>query len=160
LAQKAKKDGVKELCVKNKVNFLALQEIKIENMEIFSVKMCWGNYAFDYVHSDSVGNSGGARIFNSFMQIAVWRREVPLGGISFMWCHKSATKMSKLDREWNKRNMDNMKNVATKHKEDLEALEARIDKGEGTDEIVNKRMEVVKIFNLLISYSRWKWLKK
>ncbi|GKE36385.1 RNA-directed DNA polymerase, eukaryota, partial [Tanacetum coccineum] len=54
LAQKAEKDWVKELCGKHKVNFLALQETKIENMEIFSVKTCWGNFAFDYVHSDSV----------------------------------------------------------------------------------------------------------
>ncbi|GJW59292.1 RNA-directed DNA polymerase, eukaryota [Tanacetum coccineum] len=59
LAQKAKKDWVKELCVRNKVNFLALQETKIENMDLICVKMCWGNLAFDYVHSDSVGNSGG-----------------------------------------------------------------------------------------------------
>nr|GEY75586.1 protein ALP1-like isoform X1 [Tanacetum cinerariifolium] len=59
LAQKAKKDWVKELCVKNKVNFLALQETKMENMELFCVKTCWGNMAFDYVHSDYVGNSGG-----------------------------------------------------------------------------------------------------
>ncbi|GKE69886.1 RNA-directed DNA polymerase, eukaryota, partial [Tanacetum coccineum] len=58
-AQKAKKDWVKELCVKNKVNFLALEETKIEKMEMFCVKMCWGNFVFDYVHSDSVGNSGG-----------------------------------------------------------------------------------------------------
>ncbi|GKE76903.1 RNA-directed DNA polymerase, eukaryota [Tanacetum coccineum] len=55
LAQKAKKDWVKELCVKNKVNFMALQETKMENMELFSVNMCWGNFAFDYVHSDSGG---------------------------------------------------------------------------------------------------------
>nr|GFA95757.1 hydroxycinnamoyl-CoA quinate/shikimate transferase [Tanacetum cinerariifolium] len=59
LAQKAKKDWVKELCVQNKVNFLALQETKMGNMELFSVKMCWGNFAFDYVHSDSLGNLGG-----------------------------------------------------------------------------------------------------
>nr|GEV64901.1 RNA-directed DNA polymerase, eukaryota, reverse transcriptase zinc-binding domain protein [Tanacetum cinerariifolium] len=59
LAQKAKKDWVNELCVKNKVNFLALQETKMENMELFSVKMCWGNFVFDYVHSYSVGNSRG-----------------------------------------------------------------------------------------------------
>nr|GEZ40180.1 hypothetical protein [Tanacetum cinerariifolium] len=68
LAQKAKKNWVKELCVKNKVNFLALQETKMENMEIFSVKMCWENYAFDYVHSDSVGNSGG----NDMLIVAVY----------------------------------------------------------------------------------------
>nr|GFA68156.1 RNA-directed DNA polymerase, eukaryota [Tanacetum cinerariifolium] len=173
--------GVKE------VNFLALQETKMENMELFSVKMCWGNFAFDYVHSDSVGNSGGilcvwdpnsfrksnATFFDYFIMIrGVWRQtgndlqiitvyalhdlkdkqmlwdyltyeigkwkgevvimgdfnevryksdrfgsvfnvqganvfnlfitnarleEVPLCGSSFTWCHKSATKMSKLD---------------------------------------------------------------
>ncbi|GKC60277.1 RNA-directed DNA polymerase, eukaryota, reverse transcriptase zinc-binding domain protein, partial [Tanacetum coccineum] len=59
LAQKAKKDWVKELCIKNKVNFLAIQETKLENMDLWCVKACWGNYAFDFVHSDSVGNSGG-----------------------------------------------------------------------------------------------------
>ncbi|GJX01696.1 RNA-directed DNA polymerase, eukaryota, reverse transcriptase zinc-binding domain protein [Tanacetum coccineum] len=59
LSQKAKKDWVKELCIKNKVNFLSLQETKMESIELFSIKKCWGNFAFDYVHSASVGNSGG-----------------------------------------------------------------------------------------------------
>ncbi|GJU71291.1 RNA-directed DNA polymerase, eukaryota, partial [Tanacetum coccineum] len=188
LAQKAKKDWVKELCVRNKVNFLALQETKMENMDLICVKTCWGNLAFDYVHSDSVGNSGGilcvwdpnsfcksnATISDYFVMVrGVWRLtgqdllmiavyaphdfkdkqllwdyltreigkwkgevvimgdfnevryksdrfgsvfnvqganmfnsfitnaglvEVSLGGSSFTWCHKSATKMSKLDR--------------------------------------------------------------
>ncbi|GJU28782.1 RNA-directed DNA polymerase, eukaryota [Tanacetum coccineum] len=31
----------------------------METMDVFNVKMCWGNLGFDYVHSDSVGNSGG-----------------------------------------------------------------------------------------------------
>ncbi|GKE68282.1 hypothetical protein Tco_1526354, partial [Tanacetum coccineum] len=87
--------GVKE------VNFLALQETKMENMELFSVKMCWGNFAFDYVHSDLVGevvimgdfnevrykserfgslfNVQGANVFNSFIA-NVGLEEVPLGG--------------------------------------------------------------------------------
>ncbi|GKD39123.1 RNA-directed DNA polymerase, eukaryota [Tanacetum coccineum] len=152
------------------------------------VKSCWGNFAFDYVYSDSVGNSGGilcvwdpksfkklnvmvsdyfviirgvwmlngknliiisvyvpqeltekkmlwdylssvtenwngkvvimggfnevrkkaelfgsvfnvqgANAFNTFISNA-GLEEVPLGGCFFTWCHKSATKMSKLDR--------------------------------------------------------------
>ncbi|GJV31429.1 RNA-directed DNA polymerase, eukaryota [Tanacetum coccineum] len=160
----------------------------MESIELFSVKMCWGNFAFDYVHSDSVGNSGGilcewdpryfkknnvtvsdyfimirgiwvpsgknlliisvyapqelsekkmlwdylslaisnwkgevvvmgdfnevrtnserfgsvfnvqgAAAFNMFISNA-GLEEVPLGRCSFTWCHKSATKMSKLDR--------------------------------------------------------------
>ncbi|GKC72784.1 RNA-directed DNA polymerase, eukaryota [Tanacetum coccineum] len=59
LAQKAKKDWVKELYIKNKVNFLSLQETKMEIIELFNIKMCWGNFIFDYVVSPSVGNSGG-----------------------------------------------------------------------------------------------------
>ncbi|GJT71689.1 RNA-directed DNA polymerase, eukaryota [Tanacetum coccineum] len=159
----------------------------MENMNLWCVKACWGNYTFDYAHSDSVGNSGGilciwdpnsfhkdnvtvsdffiiirgtwlksgvnilmvavyaphdlrdkrilwdyleyvinrwdgeviimgdfnevrrkserfgsafnvqgAYMFNTFIANA-GLEEIPLGGSSFTWCHKSATKMSKLD---------------------------------------------------------------
>ncbi|GJZ06340.1 RNA-directed DNA polymerase, eukaryota [Tanacetum coccineum] len=197
LAQKAKKDWVRELCIKNRVNVLALQETKMERMELFCVKSCWGNYAFDFVHSDSVGNSRGilcawdpnsfhknshtvsdyfviirgvwlktgmetllvvvyaphdvrdkrtlwdylvnvcnqwngevvmmgdfnevriksdrfgstfnvhgAEVFNSFIMNA-GLEEVPLGGSAFTWCHRSATKMSKLDRFFTSENLLN-----------------------------------------------------
>ncbi|GJX71178.1 RNA-directed DNA polymerase, eukaryota [Tanacetum coccineum] len=59
LAQKAKKDWVKELCRINKVNFLTLQETKMEQVSLFDIKSCWGNPTFDFVVSTSVGNSGG-----------------------------------------------------------------------------------------------------
>ncbi|GJY46090.1 RNA-directed DNA polymerase, eukaryota [Tanacetum coccineum] len=294
----------------------------MESMDLFNVKMCWGNLGFDYVHSDSVVNSGGilcvwdtnsfrknnttvsdyfvmirgvwlktgkdllivsiyaphdmkekymlweylthvihswngevvimgnfnevryksdmfvsmfnahgANMFNSFITNASLE-EVPLGGNSFTWCHKSATKMSKLDRflisknllitcpnitaitlerylsdhrpillresqfdygsipfrfyhhwfdvegfdkfvkdtwrdapvtdsnamyamvtklkylkwkirDWNKRNMKDMLYGKSKYKEDLEALDMAIDKGDGSVELVNKRTEVV-----------------
>nr|GEV18268.1 RNA-directed DNA polymerase, eukaryota [Tanacetum cinerariifolium] len=45
----------------------------------------------------SMFNVQGANVFNSFITNA-GLEEVPLGGSSFTWCHKSATKMSKLDR--------------------------------------------------------------
>nr|GFA87755.1 RNA-directed DNA polymerase, eukaryota [Tanacetum cinerariifolium] len=45
----------------------------------------------------SVFNVQGANVFNAFIANADLE-EVPLGGSSFTWCHKSATKMSKLDR--------------------------------------------------------------
>nr|GEX36441.1 RNA-directed DNA polymerase, eukaryota [Tanacetum cinerariifolium] len=44
-----------------------------------------------------VFNSQGANAFNSFIANARFE-EIPLGGSAFTWCHKSATKMSKLDR--------------------------------------------------------------
>ncbi|GJT03129.1 RNA-directed DNA polymerase, eukaryota [Tanacetum coccineum] len=49
-------------------------------------------------------------------------------------------------REWNKENMLNMKIVKAKHKEELEALEEIINKGNGNEVVVNKIMEV---FNTL-----------
>nr|GEX29156.1 RNA-directed DNA polymerase, eukaryota [Tanacetum cinerariifolium] len=59
LGQKAKKDWVKELCFNNKVNFLANQETKMEKIDIFSVRSCWGNSIFEHLHSNSMGNSRG-----------------------------------------------------------------------------------------------------
>nr|GEZ58993.1 RNA-directed DNA polymerase, eukaryota [Tanacetum cinerariifolium] len=45
----------------------------------------------------SVFNAQGANAFNTFISSS-GLAEVPLGGCSFTWCHKSAIKMSKLDR--------------------------------------------------------------
>ncbi|GKB65013.1 RNA-directed DNA polymerase, eukaryota [Tanacetum coccineum] len=42
-------------------------------------------------------NAHGADIFNNFI-INAGLEEVPLGGSAYTWCHKSASKMSKLDR--------------------------------------------------------------
>ncbi|GJW42046.1 hypothetical protein Tco_0070845 [Tanacetum coccineum] len=143
LAQKAKKDWVKELCVKHKVNFLALQETKMERMELFSVKMCWGNLIFDFVHSDSVGEVVIMGDFNE-----VWYKSDRFGsefnvrGANVFNSFISSAGLEEI-REWNKENMLNMKNVKAKHKEELEALEEIIDKGNGNEVVVNKRMEVV-----------------
>ncbi|GJW40974.1 RNA-directed DNA polymerase, eukaryota [Tanacetum coccineum] len=38
---------------------MGLQETKMGSIDLSSVRSCWGNSNFDYVHSDSVGNSGG-----------------------------------------------------------------------------------------------------
>ncbi|GKC12130.1 RNA-directed DNA polymerase, eukaryota [Tanacetum coccineum] len=45
----------------------------------------------------SIFNARGATIFNSFIASG-GLVEVPSGGYSFTWSHKSAAKMSKLDR--------------------------------------------------------------
>ncbi|GKE06412.1 RNA-directed DNA polymerase, eukaryota [Tanacetum coccineum] len=57
---------------------------------------------FNEVHNKNerlglIYNVQGANAFNSFISSA-GLEEVPLGGCSFTWCHRSASKMSKLDR--------------------------------------------------------------
>nr|GEW66706.1 RNA-directed DNA polymerase, eukaryota, reverse transcriptase zinc-binding domain protein [Tanacetum cinerariifolium] len=164
-------------------------------MDLWCVKACWGNYAFDFVKSDSVGNSGGilciwdpnsfrknnvtildyfymvwgvglktgvdilmvvvyalqdlrdkrANVFNAFIANAGLKK-VPLGGSSFKWCHKSATKMSKLDRkiqEWLNDNKNKSESVSDQFKEELQKLDVDIDKGIGSDDIINKRLDVL-----------------
>ncbi|GKE27379.1 RNA-directed DNA polymerase, eukaryota, partial [Tanacetum coccineum] len=163
-------------------------------------------------------NVQGTDVFNSFI-VNAGLEEIPLGGYSFTWCHKSSTKMSKLDRflisenlmttcpnftatslerylsdhrpillreshfemegfnklvedawneapvdesnamsnmmkklkhlkqkirDWNKSNMKSSKNIKAKLKDDLKAVDDIIDNGEGNDEVVKLRMDVLK----------------
>ncbi|GKE80928.1 hypothetical protein Tco_1550928 [Tanacetum coccineum] len=46
-------------------------------------------------------------------------------------------------QEWNKSNMLSVKHVKAKYKDELEALEEIINRGDGNEEIVNKRTKVV-----------------
>ncbi|GJY12941.1 RNA-directed DNA polymerase, eukaryota [Tanacetum coccineum] len=59
LGHKTKKEWVKELNLQHKVNFLALQETKMDRITHMDVKFIWGNSNYQFVSSDSVGNSGG-----------------------------------------------------------------------------------------------------
>ncbi|GJZ02093.1 RNA-directed DNA polymerase, eukaryota [Tanacetum coccineum] len=59
LGHKTKKGWIKELCAKHRINFVTLQETKMEKMDLFTIKALWGNLSFDYAVSYSVGNSGG-----------------------------------------------------------------------------------------------------
>ncbi|GJW97147.1 RNA-directed DNA polymerase, eukaryota, partial [Tanacetum coccineum] len=179
-------------CMKNMENIIESQgvagETKLENIDLWCIQRCWGNFNFDYVYSEAVGQSGGilsvwdpnkfqklnhtisdyctlvrgvwvpngrklliisiyapqelsekrtlwdylcfticnwngdvvtmgdfnevrdsserfgsvfnkhgAKLFNDIIAKA-GLTEVPLGGCIFTWCHKTASKMSKLDR--------------------------------------------------------------
>nr|GEX15916.1 RNA-directed DNA polymerase, eukaryota [Tanacetum cinerariifolium] len=59
LSHKTKKEWVKELNIKHKVNFLALQETKMDLINHMDVKFIWDNPDYQYVSSDSAGGSGG-----------------------------------------------------------------------------------------------------
>nr|GEX55725.1 RNA-directed DNA polymerase, eukaryota [Tanacetum cinerariifolium] len=59
LGNKTKKGWIRELSVKHKLNFIAIQKTKMESVSYMDVKAMWGNSNFDFVCSDSQGNSGG-----------------------------------------------------------------------------------------------------
>ncbi|GJT89969.1 RNA-directed DNA polymerase, eukaryota, partial [Tanacetum coccineum] len=101
-------------------------ETKMEQVELFDIRSCWGNLTFEFVVGPLVGNSRegwkgdvivmgdfnevrtaderfgsifnvhGAAAFNSFIS-TIGLVEVLSGGYSYTWAHKSAAKMSKLD---------------------------------------------------------------
>ncbi|GJW71607.1 RNA-directed DNA polymerase, eukaryota, reverse transcriptase zinc-binding domain protein [Tanacetum coccineum] len=94
----------------------------------------------------SIFNVQGADAFNLFISVA-GLEEVPLGGCSFTWCHKSATKMSKLDRFLIPEGlMDMCPNISAitldRYLSDHRPI--LMHKGEGNSDVLNKRMSVSK----------------
>nr|GEX92825.1 RNA-directed DNA polymerase, eukaryota, nucleotide-binding alpha-beta plait domain protein [Tanacetum cinerariifolium] len=59
LGNKTKKGWIKELCHKPRINYVGIQETKLESIDLFSIKSFWGNLNFDHEISSSVGFSGG-----------------------------------------------------------------------------------------------------
>ncbi|GJU13564.1 RNA-directed DNA polymerase, eukaryota [Tanacetum coccineum] len=59
LGNKPKKGWIEELCHKHRVNFVSIQETKMESIDLFSINALWGNWNFDFAFSPSVGSSGG-----------------------------------------------------------------------------------------------------
>nr|GEV66534.1 RNA-directed DNA polymerase, eukaryota, reverse transcriptase zinc-binding domain protein [Tanacetum cinerariifolium] len=54
LGHKTKKGWIKELCTKNGVKFVSLQETKMEHIELVTINKLWGNSSYDYVFSSSL----------------------------------------------------------------------------------------------------------
>ncbi|XP_071741383.1 uncharacterized protein [Rutidosis leptorrhynchoides] len=54
-----KLDWAKELCRKEKPNFMAFQETKCHNLSDFWVQNLWGSSDFGFIQKDAIGNSGG-----------------------------------------------------------------------------------------------------
>ncbi|PWA76634.1 RNA-directed DNA polymerase, eukaryota [Artemisia annua] len=59
LGNKTKKGWIKELCHHHRINFVGIQETKMESIDLLSIKSLWGNLNFDHAISSSVGFSGG-----------------------------------------------------------------------------------------------------
>nr|GFA06011.1 RNA-directed DNA polymerase, eukaryota [Tanacetum cinerariifolium] len=108
LGHKSKKEWIKKLNSKHRVNFLALQETKLERVSHMDVKFLrWngdsivmGDFNDVRCKEERLGslfNPLGARLFNQFINSS-GLVEVKLKGYSFTWSHPSASKMSKLDR--------------------------------------------------------------
>nr|GEY75654.1 RNA-directed DNA polymerase, eukaryota, reverse transcriptase zinc-binding domain protein [Tanacetum cinerariifolium] len=123
LGQSAKKRWIQDLNRKHKVNFVAIQETKMKNINLFSIDSLWGNVSYDYAFSPSVGYSRGIlcvwdsnmfvkesvtisdsfvairgeNAFNSFISMA-GLVDLPLDGYKYTWSYKSASKISKLDK--------------------------------------------------------------
>nr|GEY51870.1 RNA-directed DNA polymerase, eukaryota [Tanacetum cinerariifolium] len=115
---KAKRRWIKELCQKHRINFASIQETKAESISLHTIKdlSCCRIFSrlfrrwegdtvimgdFNEVRSKhkrfgSTFNRQGAIAFNKFISSACLI-DLPLEGYAFIWAHKSASKMSKLD---------------------------------------------------------------
>ncbi|XP_071726615.1 uncharacterized protein [Rutidosis leptorrhynchoides] len=77
--KRKKRVWIKEMCYANNIQFLGVQESKMERLELFRIKSMWGNYSFDYACSLSRGMSGGIISFWDpsffFVKERVWSDE-------------------------------------------------------------------------------------
>nr|GEW86575.1 nucleotide-binding alpha-beta plait domain-containing protein [Tanacetum cinerariifolium] len=106
----------------------------------------------------SVFNKHGVKLFNDLIAKA-GLTEVPIGGCIFTWCHKTASKMSKLDRFLvsdsllcncpciSSMTLDRELTNCRKNtlKTEISNLDSVLDKGEGIDTDVTRRSDVVRI---------------
>ncbi|GKA53726.1 hypothetical protein Tco_0747041 [Tanacetum coccineum] len=77
--KRTKKEWVKELIVKHRINCLALQETKDVIVFLIWSKVPMGNSNFVLLHSDSLGNSWVSVIVVLFLRIVVHRRPNRIG---------------------------------------------------------------------------------
>ncbi|GJY97005.1 RNA-directed DNA polymerase, eukaryota, reverse transcriptase zinc-binding domain protein [Tanacetum coccineum] len=119
LAHKTKKDWVRELCIHNKVNFLALQETKMESMDNSCVRKCWGNMVYDHAFSDAVDHRPILSVGRtSLIMVHYTIRSLTIGSDMDGFC-----KIVEIHEEQPK------KNVKVQFKKDLEAVNQIIDSG-------------------------------
>ncbi|GJY85864.1 RNA-directed DNA polymerase, eukaryota [Tanacetum coccineum] len=103
------------------VNFLAIQETKMEEIDLFSVRRCWGNSVFDHLHSNSVGIAPPTLVINICYGIILAHVIKQLG-----------LKITDV-KEFLLANL----------KKELRLVDEVIDKGACTEEDVIKRMDVL-----------------
>ncbi|GJX59710.1 RNA-directed DNA polymerase, eukaryota, reverse transcriptase zinc-binding domain protein [Tanacetum coccineum] len=89
LGRKEKKEWVKQLCYTNGVNFLSIQETKIGEVVVMGD---FNEVRFDSERYGTTFHASHVAIFNLFIEDS-YLIDVPLGGYSFTWSNKYASKM-------------------------------------------------------------------
>ncbi|GJR47203.1 hypothetical protein Tco_1315306 [Tanacetum coccineum] len=109
----------------------------MESVKMFNIKLCWGNFTFDYVYSPSVGYSGGI--------LCVWGPRVFLKSNSMV-----SDYFVMIRGEW----IPNGKKLPiisiytpqelSEKKMELDEIDLLLDRGEGDSEVLNKILLVTK----------------
>nr|GEX76195.1 nucleotide-binding alpha-beta plait domain-containing protein [Tanacetum cinerariifolium] len=114
--------------------------------EVLKVRMCWGNLAFDYVHSAAVGSSG--------VILCVWDSNIfwinkCCGNIYIVRLGDGHERLLSWEivtseiREWNTTSRSSVTMTKAQCKNDLEAIDNIIDRGNGGEEEISKRVEII-----------------
>ncbi|GKB58722.1 RNA-directed DNA polymerase, eukaryota [Tanacetum coccineum] len=87
-------------------------ETKMESMDLVTIKTSWGNSFFDYALSSFLGISGcilcvweptlfvndNVTLSNNFLAVMESLIDLHIDGYAYTWAHKTANKMSEVDR--------------------------------------------------------------
>ncbi|GJV66659.1 RNA-directed DNA polymerase, eukaryota, reverse transcriptase zinc-binding domain protein [Tanacetum coccineum] len=117
-----------------RVTMVEIEETKMESIDLFEIKRCWGNFAFDYVHSASVGKSGNWVSNGKLLLIISVYAPQEFSEKKLLWDYLGHV-------------IDNWKGLVIimgDFNEELADLEMIIDKGDASSDTLHKRAEVVK----------------
>ncbi|GJT61458.1 RNA-directed DNA polymerase, eukaryota [Tanacetum coccineum] len=150
LAQKAKKDRVKELCVNTQKGEVVIMgdfnEVRYKSDRFGSVFNVSRLLGVQFVHQLNA-EFGKERYLSDHRPILLREASFDYGPTPFRYFHywNEMEGFNKVVEDaWREGPCDKTNAILkAKYKEELEALEAIIDRGDGNEEIVNKRTEVV-----------------
>nr|GEU88424.1 RNA-directed DNA polymerase, eukaryota [Tanacetum cinerariifolium] len=141
LGQSTKKRWIHDLNRKHRVNFVAIQETKMENIDLFSIKAIWGKFSYDYAFSPSVGCSGDLsekRTLLEYISLMIdsWEGEsVILGDFNKVRSEQERFGTTFNALEDNQRSNASGSSIQSR----LSELDKFLDQGKGTKGLVNER---------------------
>nr|GEV73041.1 RNA-directed DNA polymerase, eukaryota, reverse transcriptase zinc-binding domain protein [Tanacetum cinerariifolium] len=144
LGQSAKKRWIHDLNMKHKVNFVAIQETKMENIDLFSINALWGNYAFEYTFSPSIGYSGGTWTPTSSKSKETWKNSLFVESNNIILLNKKFQALKVAIKQWCKEDKQRSNASKSSIQSRLAYLDMLFDQGKGSEGLVNERSMLLK----------------
>ncbi|GJV14329.1 hypothetical protein Tco_1359652 [Tanacetum coccineum] len=137
LGNKTKKEWIKELSINHKLNFIAIQETKMDKISHMDVKLMWGNSNYDFVCSDDWENYR----YDGFDELVeqTWRSFLHSDRNGMIRFRKKLQDLKITIRQWIKDKRMHLSSSKKAIHDELTAIYKELDCGMATDTSLARR---------------------